>query len=48
MENTQTMHQLIAESGDFEAAHNPQCNILCFRYVPENGKRLTSSELSNL
>lgn len=48
MENTQTMYQLISEAKDFEAAHDPQCNILCFRYAPSHEKRLTSSELSNL
>jgi L-2,4-diaminobutyrate decarboxylase len=33
-ERTKRFHQMITDAPDFEAAHAPQCNILCFRYVP--------------
>lgn len=32
------MHEEIVERGDFEAMHEPECNILCFRYVGDRGK----------
>ncbi len=35
METTQLFYRLLNESPDFETAHEPQCNILCFRYLPE-------------
>ena len=37
MDNTRELRELIARSPDFEAAHDPQCNILCFRYLPGKG-----------
>jgi L-2,4-diaminobutyrate decarboxylase len=30
---TRQMWEMIAVRGDFEAMHEPECNILCFRYV---------------
>jgi L-2,4-diaminobutyrate decarboxylase len=30
---THQMWEAIAERPDFEAMHEPECNILCFRYV---------------
>jgi len=47
MENTLTLYQMIKESSDFEAAHTPQCNILCFRFNPE-GKEKDGSLLSEI
>ena len=47
MASTKKMFQLIQDAPDFEAAHTPQCNILCFRYIPKNSS-LDSNELSNL
>lgn len=31
------LHGLIAGRVDFEALHEPECNILCFRYIPPPG-----------
>ena len=47
MATTKKMFELIQNAPDFEVAHVPQCNILCFRHVPENSK-LDSDGLSNL
>jgi len=38
-----TMYEEIAERPDFEALHEPECNILCFRYVGD--RRQTDREL---
>jgi L-2,4-diaminobutyrate decarboxylase len=38
---TRQMWEAIAERRDFEAMHEPECNILCFRYV---GDRTRSDE----
>jgi L-2,4-diaminobutyrate decarboxylase len=48
IENTRILYNLVCEAKDFEAAHDPQCNILCFRYVPTDGTSLTASDLSAL
>jgi L-2,4-diaminobutyrate decarboxylase len=32
--NAVTLHWLILDAGDFEPAHSPQSNILCFRWAP--------------
>lgn len=32
----QEFYALLNTQGDFEVAHEPQCNIVCFRYLPEN------------
>jgi len=37
MDTTLAFRDLIEQSPDFQAAHDPQCNILCFRYLPEEG-----------
>src|SRR5690606_10097398 len=37
------LHRAIGERPDFEAMHAPDCNILCFRYIPSpalDGPRL--------
>jgi L-2,4-diaminobutyrate decarboxylase len=39
---------MILASNDFEAAHDPQCNILCFRYVPKSSQNISTGELSIL
>ncbi|MHB1222801.1 MAG: pyridoxal phosphate-dependent decarboxylase family protein [Gemmatimonadaceae bacterium] len=38
-----TLHEAIAGRADFESMHAPDCNILCFRYIPSpvlDGARL--------
>jgi L-2,4-diaminobutyrate decarboxylase len=32
-DTTRKLHELIGENSNFEAMHEPECNILCFRYV---------------
>ena len=32
------VYEEIQERGDFEALHEPECNILCFRYVGDGTK----------
>jgi len=48
VDHTRMFYDMILASQDFEAAHDPQCNILCFRYVPKNQQKISSSDLSNL
>lgn len=33
---TQEVYQLIDKENDFITLHKPECNILCFRYLPSN------------
>jgi glutamate/tyrosine decarboxylase-like PLP-dependent enzyme len=47
MENTLIFYRLSEESTDFEAAHEPQCNILCFRFNP-NKKENKAENLSEI
>lgn len=47
MSNTKALFEIIAGAADFETAHTPQCNILCFRYVP-TGRSLDPMDLSNM
>ena len=47
MENTSIFRRLIQESVDFEMAHEPQCNILCFRFNP-NKNETQDENLSEL
>lgn len=35
-ERTQELHQLILESDGFHAVHQPECNILVFRHIPNS------------
>ena len=32
---TETFHGMLKDSADFVALHEPQANILCFRYLPK-------------
>ncbi|QGQ26400.1 aminotransferase class V-fold PLP-dependent enzyme [Gimesia benthica] len=34
-ETARTFHNLLKEMPDFEAVHDPQCNIVVFRYLPD-------------
>jgi L-2,4-diaminobutyrate decarboxylase len=44
-DTTRFMYDVILESSDFEAMHEPECNILCFRYVGARA-RTTSARTS--
>jgi L-2,4-diaminobutyrate decarboxylase len=48
LENTRLLYEKISKTNDFETAHEPQCNILCFRYLPTGHKNLSASDLSSL
>ena len=39
----QALHRMIGERRDFEALHEPESNILCFRWLPAGDRRTTSS-----
>ncbi|HEX6558022.1 MAG TPA: aminotransferase class I/II-fold pyridoxal phosphate-dependent enzyme [Longimicrobiales bacterium] len=43
---TMELHRLLAQRTDFEVLHEPQCNILCFRYLAD-GQR-SEAELNQL
>ncbi|HUF13261.1 MAG TPA: aminotransferase class V-fold PLP-dependent enzyme [Longimicrobiales bacterium] len=45
-DRTSELHGLLAERRDFEVLHEPECNILCFRYV--GAPRLPDAELDAL
>jgi L-2,4-diaminobutyrate decarboxylase len=47
MDNTQELVTRVRESSDFEAAHEPECNIFCFRFLP-SGKKEDKEPLSEL
>ena len=32
----QSFHAILSEADDFVALHEPECNVVCFRYVPES------------
>jgi L-2,4-diaminobutyrate decarboxylase len=34
LERTREFHDVLSRAPDFEALHEPECNILCFRYKP--------------
>ncbi|MFW5951880.1 MAG: pyridoxal phosphate-dependent decarboxylase family protein [Gemmatimonadota bacterium] len=34
VENTRALHDLLTAADDFEPAHDPESNILCFRWLP--------------
>ncbi|MCA9062521.1 MAG: aminotransferase class I/II-fold pyridoxal phosphate-dependent enzyme [Planctomycetaceae bacterium] len=42
----QELHSLLLDAEDFEAMHQPECNIVAFRYIPE-AIRLWDSERQN-
>jgi L-2,4-diaminobutyrate decarboxylase len=42
-----TFHELLSESSDFEPLHEPECNILCFRHLPEGVRGATDAVISD-
>ena len=42
---TLELHRLLQEADDFEVAHRPQANILCFRYAPSGCEDLDALQL---
>jgi L-2,4-diaminobutyrate decarboxylase len=45
---TRHLHRLIEAAPDFEAGHEPESNILCFRYRPPTAPGLAPEELDDL
>lgn len=45
---TQFLYSLLQTATDFETLHEPECNILAFRYVPESQRGLSSEDLDRL
>jgi L-2,4-diaminobutyrate decarboxylase len=41
----QYFHSLLTEASDFETLHDPQCNIVAFRYLPESLQGLPAHEI---
>jgi L-2,4-diaminobutyrate decarboxylase len=42
-QTTRFMYEAIVESREFEALHEPECNILCFRYLGKRGRMSSAS-----
>lgn len=40
--------ELLEEADDFEALHEPECNIVCFRYVPEPLRSAPEQEIARV
>ena len=43
---TRTFYELLIEASDFEPLHEPECNILAFRHVPESMQHAPEAEVS--
>jgi L-2,4-diaminobutyrate decarboxylase len=43
--NTELLYQKLHEAPDFEPAHAPESNILCFRYLPEGVRERAPAEI---
>jgi L-2,4-diaminobutyrate decarboxylase len=43
----QLLHDAIEERGDFENLHEPESNILCFRYLGTRNRKETGSAMSS-
>lgn len=41
-------HGMLSEACDFEPLHRPECNILCFRYLPEKLRGASQEQVSLL
>jgi L-2,4-diaminobutyrate decarboxylase len=46
-ETTRALWEMLVEHPEFEALHEPECNILCFRYVGSGGTDAASLDLLN-
>jgi L-2,4-diaminobutyrate decarboxylase len=46
-ELTRTLYDLIVARGDFEAIHEPESNILCFRYVGDRSRSSDEADALN-
>jgi L-2,4-diaminobutyrate decarboxylase len=44
-QNARHLFRRLTDAPDFEAAHEPECNILCFRYLPERLRSATPDEV---
>ncbi len=47
-ETTRALHEALGDDRRFEVIHEPECNILCFRYLGGHGPEGTTEELDAL
>ncbi|MBA4157494.1 MAG: pyridoxal-dependent decarboxylase [Gemmatimonadetes bacterium] len=45
VQNTQLLHHRLSEAADFEPAHAPEANILCFRHLPDRLRDTSDAEI---
>ena len=43
---TRRFYEMLEAAPDFEPLHEPECNILCFRYVPELAREMSAEALA--
>jgi L-2,4-diaminobutyrate decarboxylase len=48
VDNAWTLHHLLTDAPDFEPAHEPESNILCFRYLPASHAGASPAALDDL
>lgn len=45
IELARTFHQMLSDAADFETLHEPECNIVAFRYLPRSMQHASAEEL---
>jgi L-2,4-diaminobutyrate decarboxylase len=45
VQTTHACYEIIKDASDFAAAHEPECNIFCFRYTPSETAKLPAAEM---
>lgn len=48
VDNARTLHRILRDSDDFEPAHSPESNILCFRWLPHGADDRPDDEIDRL
>jgi L-2,4-diaminobutyrate decarboxylase len=48
IDTTRSFYDLLTESPDFVPLHEPECNILCFRYLPPELDGIPAAKISEL
>ena len=44
--NAKRFHELLSAAPDFAPAHEPECNIVCFRHIPEKLRGAPAEKVS--
>ncbi|MCA8996298.1 MAG: hypothetical protein KDA80_04920 [Planctomycetaceae bacterium] len=47
-ETAARLHEMLRLADDFETLHDPECNIVVFRYLPKNHENWTKAEIGEL